>query len=308
MRLGFGLLHVGPAATPDNIVKFAKRAETLGFESLYVIDRVLWPINPQAPYPAAADGKLPEQSKTIVDPLETLAFVAAHTSRIKLGTSVMNLPYYNPVLITRQLTAIDVLSKGRLVAGFGVGWSPDEFDASGTSMKDRCQRANEGLRVIKAIWTTDPVEFNGKYYKVPKSIIYPKPVQKPHPPIYIAAFTPEAMRRTARYGDGWMPVGIPVAGMAQMFAGIKKMAEGFGRDPSKLELVVRAHPYFSDKPLGDDRFIFTGTADQIKADIAATRKLGANELFFDVQFLPGVTTLDANVALMERLWDLASKA
>jgi len=308
MRLGFGLLHAGPAATPDAMVKFVKRAESLGYESLYVIDRVLWPINPQVPYPASADGKLPEQAKTIVDPLETLAFAAAHTSRVRLGTSVINLPYYNPVLLARQLTAIDVLSKGRLVAGLGLGWSPDEFDAVGTSIKDRGKRASEALRVLHAIWTTDPVEFSGKYYKIPKSIMYPKPVQKPHPPIYMAAFTPEAMKRTARHADGWMPVGIPVAGMAQMFGGIKKLAEEAGRDPSKLELVVRAHPYFSDKPLGDDRFIFTGSADQIKADIAATRKLGANELFFDVQFSPGVNTLDANVALMERLWELAKNA
>ena len=308
MRLGFGLLHGGSSATPDNIVKFAKRAESLGYDSLYVIDRVLWPISPQVPYPASADGKLPEQAKTIVDPLETLAFVAAHTSRVRLGTSVINLPYYNPVLLTRQLTAIDVLSKGRLVAGFGVGWSPDEFEAVGTSMKDRCKRANEALRVMKAIWTTDPVEFKGNYYSVRKSVVYPKPVQKPHPPILIAAFTPEAMRRVARYGDAWNPVAIPVAGMAQMFGSIKKMAEEAGRDPSKLELVVRAHPYFSPKPLGDDRSIFAGSADQIRADIAATRKLGAHELFFDVQFLPGVNTLERNIEMMEQLWDMASKA
>ncbi len=305
MRLGFGLLHAGPAATPEAIVKFVKRAEGLGYESLYVLDRVLWPINPKVPYPASADGKLPEQSKTIVDPLETLAFAAAHTSRVRLGTSVMNLPYYNPVLLARQLTAIDVLSNGRLVAGLGLGWSPDEYEAVGTSIKDRTRRASEALRVLHAIWTTDPVEFNGKYYKIPKSVIYPKPVQKPHPPIFMAAFTPEAMKRTARHADGWMPVGIPVAGMAKMFAGIKKMAEEAGRDPSKFELVVRAHPYLSDKPLGDDRFIFTGSADQVRADIAATRKLGAHELFFDVQFSPGVLTLDQNIAAMEKLWELA---
>jgi len=308
MRLGFGLLHGGEAATPDAIVKACRRAESLGYESLYVVDRVLWPINPQVPYPASADGKMPEQFKSVVDPLETLAFAAAHTSTIKLGTSVINLPYYNPVLLARQLTAIDVLSKGRLVVGLGLGWSLDEFEAVGTSFKDRGKRASEALRVLHAIWKEDPVEFSGKYYKIPKSVMNPKPVQKPHPPIYMAAFTPEAMKRTARHADGWMPVGIPVGGMAQMFAGIKKMAEEFGRDASKFELVVRAHPYFSDKPLGDDRFIFAGSADQIKADIAAVRKLGANELFFDVQFLPGITTADKNIALMEQLWELAKSA
>ena len=184
MRLGFGLLHAGPAATPEAIVKFVKRAEGLGYESLYVLDRVLWPINPKVPYPASADGKLPEQSKTIVDPLKHPGVRRGpYQPRVRLGTSVMNLPYYNPVLLARQLTAIDVLSNGRLVAGLGLGWSPDEYEAVGTSIKDRTRRASEALRVLHAIWTTDPVEFNGKYYKIPKSVIYPKPVQKPHPPI-----------------------------------------------------------------------------------------------------------------------------
>src|SRR5271156_4990981 len=104
MRLGFGLLHVGSAATPDAIVKVCKRAESLGYESLYVVDRVFWAIDPKSSYPASPDGKLPEQFKTVIDPLEILAFAAAHTSKVMLGTSVMNLPYYNPVLLARQLT------------------------------------------------------------------------------------------------------------------------------------------------------------------------------------------------------------
>jgi len=308
MRLGFGLLHAGPAATADAIVKVCKHAEGLGYESLYVADRVLWPVDPKVPYPASSDGKLPEQFQTVVDPFETLAFAAAHTSRVRLGTSVINLPYYNPVLLARQLTAIDVLSKGRLAAGFGLGWSPDEYEAVGTSIKDRAKRASEALRVLKAIWTTDPVEFSGKYYKIPKSIVGPKPVQKPHPPIYMAAFAPEALKRVARHADGWMPARVPVAGMVQMFGGIKKMAEEFGRDPSKLELIVRGHAYVYDKPLGDDRAIFAGSEDQIKADIAATRKIGAHELFFDVQFSPGINTLDRVIARMDRLWTLAKSA
>src|SRR5580698_1870844 len=106
MRLGFGLLHVGPAATPDNIVKVCKLAESLGYQSFYVVDRVFYAVQPKSPYPASPDGKLPAQFEQVIDPLEVLAFAAAHTSKIMLGTSVMNLPYYNPVLLARQLTAI----------------------------------------------------------------------------------------------------------------------------------------------------------------------------------------------------------
>ncbi|HTY55881.1 MAG TPA: LLM class F420-dependent oxidoreductase [Candidatus Binataceae bacterium] len=309
MRLGFGLLHVGEAAaSPDNIVKVCKQAESLGYESLYVVDRVFWALQPKSPYPASPDGRLPDQFKTVIDPLEVLAFAAAHTSKMMLGTSVMNLPYYNPVLLARQLTAIDVLSKGRLILGLGLGWSADEFEAVGTPFKERGSRASEALQVLRTIWTTDPVEFNGKYYKIPKSAISLKPVQKPYPPIYMGAFTQEAIKRAARYADGWMPSGIPVAGVAQMFAGMKKMAEEFGRDPSKFKLIVRSHPYLYDKPLGDDRRIFTGSADQLKADVAAIRKLGADELFFDVQFIPGIVTLEQNLDLMDRLMKIARSA
>ena len=141
-------------------------------------------MNPQAPYPATPDGSLPEQYKYCLDPLDTLTFAAACTSTIKLGTSVLDIPYYNPVTLARRLTTIDVLSKGRLRVGFGVGWSPDEMEAAGADMKVRGARADEFLQVLKTIWTTDPAEHHGKFFSLPKSHIGPKPVQKPHPPIY----------------------------------------------------------------------------------------------------------------------------
>ena len=123
MRIGFALPQVGSAVGPETLVTAAQRAEDLGFDSLWVLDRILWPTNPRAPYPIG-DGSLPVKYKSVLDPLETLTFVAAHTRRIALGTSVLNLPWYNPVLLARQLTTLDVLSAGRLQIGFGIGWSP----------------------------------------------------------------------------------------------------------------------------------------------------------------------------------------
>jgi alkanesulfonate monooxygenase SsuD/methylene tetrahydromethanopterin reductase-like flavin-dependent oxidoreductase (luciferase family) len=149
------------------------------------------------------------------------------------------------------------------------------------------------------------VEFQGQYYRIPKSFIGPKPVQKPHPPIYMAAFTPPAMKRVAKVADGWFPVLIPISALAQMFEGIKGMAQEAGRDPAALELIVRANVEFSDAPLGKDRADFTGTIEQIADDVVATRKLGAAELLFDVQFSPGVETVDDIVARMKELWQIA---
>jgi probable F420-dependent oxidoreductase len=304
MRLGFALPQVGPVAGPDSIIAVAQRAEELGFDSLWVLDRILFPVNPRSPYPVG-DGSLPDPYRRTLDPLETLTFAAAHTRTLALGTSILNLPWYNPVLLARQLSTVDVLSNGRLRVGFGVGWSPDEYDAVAIPMQERGKRADELLRALKAVWTTDPVEFHGKYYHIPESFIGPKPVQKPYPPIYMAAYTASAMKRAAREADGWFPVGIPISAIAQMFDTIKGMAQSAGRDPTRLELIVRANVEFSIAKSATGRADFTGTLDQIAEDVAAVQSLGAAELLFDVQFSPGVDTVGDILDKMEQLWRVA---
>jgi probable F420-dependent oxidoreductase len=214
----------------------------------------------------------------VLDPLETLTFVAAHTRRIALGTGVLNLPWYNPVLLARRLTTLDILSAGRLRVGFGIGWSPDEYEAAGVTWHERGKRADELIKALKKIWTTDPVDFQGKYYRIPKSVIGPKPVQKPHPPIYMAAFTPSALKRVATEANGWFPVGIPLSGVGPMFEGIKGMAKDAGRDPSALELIVRANVEIHNAPILKDRVDFTGTLEQIAEDVTTARKLSAAEI------------------------------
>ncbi|MFQ5880787.1 MAG: LLM class F420-dependent oxidoreductase [Dehalococcoidia bacterium] len=304
MRIGFNLPNIGPAASPEAIVRVARRAEELGYDSLWVIERLLYPIEPQTPYAGTPDGSLPEVYQTALDPLESLTYVAGYTSRIALGTSILDMPYYNPVMLARRLTTLDVLSGGRLRVGLGQGWSKDEFDAVGASMKGRGRRADEFIGVLKAIWTTDPVEFHGEFYHVPKSIIQPKPVQKPHPPIYLAAFTSGGLKRAATMADGWFPVGVPPDGMKQMIGALKGMAQQAGRDPAEVEVVVRANFVVTEQPLGDQRFIFTGSSDEIKADIAATRELGAAELLFDPTFSPDGTSVDGFLSRMEKMREL----
>ena len=301
MKIGFALPNVGPVSTPEAVVKVAQRAEALGYHSLWTIERLLWPVKPQTPYPVTPDGTLPEAYKHVLDPLETLTFAAAHTKTVTLGTSVLDIPYYNPVMLARRLTTLDYLSNGRVRLGLGLGWSKDEMDAVGSDLRKRGAMADEFVQVLKAIWTTNPVEFHGKFYQIPKSYIGPKPVQKPHPPVYMAAFAPAAMKRLATLADGWNPVAIPVDGMAQMFAGVKQMAKDAGRDPSSLAMVVRANLEINDKPAGDKRMIFSGTIEQIKEDIAGCKSIGAHELFFDPVFSPGAQSLDRWLSLMDQL-------
>ena len=241
MKIGFAVPNIGPVATPEAIVKVAQRAEALGYHSLWTVERLLWPVHPQTPYPATPDGLLPEPYKHVLDPVETLTFAAAHTKAIRLGTSVLDMPYYNPVSLARRLTTLDVVSNGRLTVGLGLGWSKDEMEAAGADMKERGARADEFLQVLKAIWTSDPAEFHGKHFHLPKSYIGPKPVQKPHPPIILAAFAPPALKRLATMADGWNPVGVPVEGMAQMFSSIQQMAKEAGRDPATLQMIVRGN-------------------------------------------------------------------
>ena len=307
MRLGFALPQIGSLGGPENVEKATRRAEELGYDSLWVLDRILWPVKPRAPYPAG-DGSLPTVYKNVLDPVETLTFAAAHSRRIALGTSILNLPWYNPVLLARRLTTLDVLSGGRLRVGFGMGWSPDEYEAAGSPWKERGKRADEFVQAIKMIWTTDPVEFNGKYCKIAKSFIGPKPVQKPHPPIYMAAYTPSAMKRVAKEANGWFPVGVPIAAVGQMFDGIKQMTKEAGRDPAKLELIVRANVEFSNSPIEKDRADFTGTQEQIASDVMAVHKLGTAEIVFDVQFSPDVQNGAAVLARMEQLHTIARAA
>lgn len=299
MKIGFALPNIGPVATAEAVGKVAQRAEALGYNSLWTIERLLWTVKPQTPYPASPDGLLPEPYKYILDPLDTLTYAAALTKTITLGTSVLDIPYHNPVTLARRLTTIDFLSNGRLRVGMGLGWSKDEMDATGANMKQRGAMADEFLQALKAIWTTNPVEFHGKFYQIPKSYINRKPVQTPHPPIYLAAFAPAAMKRLATMADGWNPVAIPVDGMAQMFAAVKQMAKEAGRDPASLAMIVRANLEITDKPLGDKRMIFTGTIEQIKEDIAGSKRIGANELFFDPTFQ--AKSLEEWLALMEQL-------
>src|SRR5215813_14090044 len=195
MKVGITLPNLGPQATKENILQTATQAEQEGFDSLWTITRILWPLRPQTPYGGTPDGSLPVEYQNALDPLDVLLYVALNTSKISLGTSVIDMFFYTPVMLAKRYATLDVLSRGRGISGLGIGWSKDEYQASNVPFRNRAEGADEFIQVMKKIWTNNVVEFKGKYYNIPASIIGPKPIQKPHIPIYLGGFGPNTYSR-----------------------------------------------------------------------------------------------------------------
>jgi probable F420-dependent oxidoreductase len=220
-----------------------------------------------------------------------LTFAAAHSSTLRLGTSVLILPVYDPVLLARRLTTIDILSGGRLVAGLGLGWSPDEYQATGTGWTDRAKRMEDSLDVIGKIWEGGAVAHDSPYTSFAESIFEATPVVRP--PVYLSAYSPAGLARIAAMADGWMPAGVPIEAMREMFGGVRAMSEAAGRDPGEIGLIVRGNCSIVGELPEADRFPFVGSVDQIIDDVHACEAIGASEVFLDVQFSPDVDHFDA---------------
>ena len=295
MKIGLVLPQAGQQATRENVIQMAKNAESEGFDSLWVFERLLWPINPQTPYVATPDGSLPIEYQIMLDPLETLTYVAANTNKIALGTSVIDMLFHNPVILARRLATLDILSEGRSIAGFGIGWSKDEYQASNIPFQNRGKRADEFVQVLKRIWTDDVVEFKGKYYNIPASKIGPKPIQKPHPPVYLGGFSPNTFSRIVNYDtNGWLAVvGGPLEYLDNTIKTIKDIANKANKDPNKFKVILLAHLNValdsksqSTTTNEDQRFPFTGTIDQIGNDIKRIKQMDIDHIIFGYVFVP----------------------
>lgn len=295
MKIGLVLPQAGQQATRENVIQMAKNAESEGFDSLWVFERLLWPINPKTPYVATPDGSLPIEYQIMLDPLETLTYVAANTNKIALGTSVIDMLFHNPVILARRLATLDILSEGRSIAGFGIGWSKDEYQASNIPFQNRGKRADEFVQVLKRIWTDDVVEFKGKYYSIPASKIGPKPIQKPHPPVYLGGFSPNTFSRIVNYDtNGWLAVvGGPLEYLDNTIKTIKDIAIKANKDPNKFKVILLAHLNVALDPKSqstttneDQRFPFTGTIDQIGNDIKRIKQMDIDHIIFGYVFVP----------------------
>lgn len=249
MRIGFTLPQMGPLAHyPRDVARFAHQAEQLGADSLWVGDRLLAPVKPTVGY--GGGSTIPLAFHAVLDPLALLAIAATCTERIQLGTNVLNAPWYPPAMLARSLTTIDLVSGGRLVPGFGVGWSPEEYLAAGIPMEQRGARLDECLDALEALWSSNPAEYHGKHWTVPATYADLKPVQRPRPPIYLGGYSPAAMRRAARRADGWLPVVRPgsqrwefsPAAVNGPVSEVRRLAAEEGRDPSRLGIILRVYP------------------------------------------------------------------
>ena len=284
MKVGLFLPHVGEHITTENILYIATEAEKEGIDSVWVLDRLLWPINPQTPYVASPDGSLPMVYQNVLDPLTTLTYVAAVTERISLGTSVIDMFFQNPVVLSKRITALDILSDGRAIIGLGIGWSKDEFEVSGIPYKNRGTRADEYLQVLKKIWADDVVEFKGQFYYIPSSKIGPKPVQKPHPPVLLGGFTPRTFSRIVNYANGWIGVAGfgPLEQLEQAINGLKESARKADKEPSKVSIYMVSYPNIleSAPSSNQDRMPMTGTIEEIGSDIEHIKAMGTDHIIF----------------------------
>ena len=249
MRLGVSLAQTGRLADPAAIRSAATAAEQVGYSSVWVVDHL-------------GRGRRPDLT-TVLDPLTVLTYAAACTTRVGLGTSVLVAPWYRPALLARSLSSLDVLSDGRLTVGLGLGASLDEFAAVGVPQQELGRRLDDALDVLDDVWAA-PVGGRRR------------------PPVLLAASSTEGLDRVARRADGWNPSGLPVEMLAPMWATVRDLAAGHGRDTDALRLVVRATVDLRDEPVDGLRAPYCGTEEQVAADLEDTRRAGADEVILGV--------------------------
>lgn len=302
--------QAGSQATRENILHMAQMAESEGLDSLWVFERLLWPTHPQTTYPATPDGSLPEEYQIMMDPLETLTFVAANTNKISLGTSVIDMLFHNPVVLARRFASLDIFSQGRSIAGFGIGWSKDEFQVSNVPFSNKGKRADEYVRVLKKIWTEENVEFKGEYYSIPQSKIGPKPLQKPYIPIYLGGFSPNTIKRIVENDlNGWLGIvgGIaPLGYVETIIKSVRNEAIKANKNADSFGIILLAYPDLKENSFiasgnNTDRPTLTGTIDEIGEDIRKIRDLGVEHIAFGYNFSPLGKDIDKMIDLTKQL-------
>jgi probable F420-dependent oxidoreductase len=233
----------------------------------------------------------------VLDPVVSLAHVAGHTDRIRLGTATVCAPFTAPALLAKSLTSLDVLSGGRLTVGLGAGWLPQEYAAAGVPYERRGARMDEYLRCLKALWTQDPVEFAGEFYTVPRSHVGPAPVQRPHPPLLLGGAAAPALRRAGRLADGWICSSRhDLSTLDGSIETVRDGARAAGRDPEAVQIVVRGVvDLVADDP-GRRRRPLHGTRAQVLGDLAALGARGVTEIILDLNLSARVGFPDADVA------------
>ena len=272
MKFGVAVPNYGKYAAKTEIVKMAQIAEELGFDSIWVSDHVI----------------IPETHKgfgyVFYDPFITLSYIAAQTRKIKLGTSVIVLPYRNPVVLAKMISTLDNLSEGRIILGVGTGWIKDEFDALGIAYEKRGEVTDEIQKVLKILWTEDNPSFKGKHYNFSNIKFLPKPVQKPHPVLWVGGGTKKAIERSVEYGQGWHPVGLTPEELREKIPYLNSLLENH-KNPD-FEVSLRRTIEITNKDLSQEE-ILRGSVEKIVRGIKEYKRIGVDQLL--LHFLSGTS-------------------
>ena len=285
MKFGFSLVVRGNEATPDTFAQIAERAEALEIDSLWCSAHVILPPQLKSGYVLIPGLKHPEHWKERYwEPFTVLSYLAGLTTRVTLGTSVVIAPMHNPFELAKQVAEVDQLSRGRFVFGIGVGWFEEEFEVLGQDFHNRGARTDEALNLMKALWSDDPVSFQGRYYQVDNAHFGPKPVQRPSPPIWVAGASKAALRRAARFGDAWHPVRATPEQLGEARPLLNAYLEEAGRKPESLEIAVKLPLIFQDQAPGEGQPSTQGRSSDIIAALQRYREAGVSHLVLD--FVP----------------------
>ena len=277
MKLGLCIPLVAPYAAPQYIRTLGVTAESAGFSSLWVGEHVVLFDEYESAYPLAEDGKMPGdiEDNVELEPFSTLAYLAAHTSRIRIGTGVCVLPQRNPVYTAKEAANVDWLSGGRLNLGIGVGWLAEEYGALGASFERRGARCTSYIEVLKRLWCDTVSEYEDEFYSLPACRFYPKPVQKPHPPIIVGGNSDAALRRAAELGQGWYALGLSPEQLAPRIEQLEALLARRNRPRDTVAVFASPYPHEYDREM-----------------IRQYKELGVDELVF-LDFAPTVDELES---------------
>lgn len=292
--VGLTLPQLGEHVTRDAVRAFCTSAEELGFASLWVQEHMFFAMQPSAPYAARPGLPVPDAYRTTLAPLELLSMAAAWTERVTLGTGILVGGYHRPVELAQRIATLDVLSGGRLIVGLSVGWSKDEHDQMDVEFTTRGRRMDELVTALRACWGPDPVQFDGEFFHIPESIVSPKPVQQPHPPLLSGMRSGAGLRRTAALFDIWNPASGSVDQLAATAAQINAMRSD---DQPPVDVYQRV---FTEPPFRAAG-VEPNSIDDLERAVAAARAAGFSHVIVDTAFTTEVRCPADWAAFPERL-------
>jgi probable F420-dependent oxidoreductase len=238
--MSVGIIVPLPAYT-INPAFIAHKAEALGFESIWYHEHPILPVDSASPFPATG-GEIPWTYRHFSEPYIALAMAAAVTRTIKLATGITLVTERNPLILAKEVAVLDLHSHGRFIFGVGAGWNREETTMMGGDFDHRWTQAREAVLALKALWTQEEAEFHGRYYNFPPVYCYPKPVQKPHPPVLLGGNAPNVLQRVARYADGWLPNRITPPQVEDSRKRLDTLVTEQGRDPASVVISVFGQP------------------------------------------------------------------